>query len=233
MFKLYKKDELNFALVCILLYCLVTIPIRGNFGDDSFLMFMSLTLIAIFITIFVNKYKLFDKYGLSSFPKNPGKFLYFIPIWILTTGNLWKGFALSYSSFGQFWATLSMILIGYIEEIIFRGFLFKSMLSKYAVRKSIIVVSISFGMGHIVNLLAGQASVETVAQIVFAIAWGFMLTITFYKSKSLWPCIIAHSLVDAFSVYGLEATEMQWTYIIASIIISIFYCNYLLKIKEG
>ena len=35
MLKLYEKNEILFAVLWILLYCFVTIPIRGNFGDES------------------------------------------------------------------------------------------------------------------------------------------------------------------------------------------------------
>lgn len=36
---------------------------------------------------------------------------------------------------------------------------------------------LTFGIGHIVNFFSGQASFETVMQIIFAISWGFILTI--------------------------------------------------------
>lgn len=124
-----------------------------------------------------------------------------------------------------------MLLIGYVEEMIFRGFLLRALLPRDGARKSIVIVAVTFGIGHIVNMLAGQATVETMAQVIFAIAWGFMLTIIVYKSGSLLPCILAHSLVNATSKYGFEAPGSEWTYIIATIIIAALYCPYLLKIK--
>lgn len=230
MIKLYKKDEVTFAIICILIYCGLTIPIRGQFGDDSIFMLISLLIIATGLTIFIKKYKLEEKYGLKSFPKNPRKYLYFLPIWILTTGNLWGGIKLSNFGMSELFAILSMILIGYIEEIIFRGFLFKGMLPKDGVKTSIIVASVTFGIGHIVNLIAGQTDIETIAQIIFAISWGFMFTSTFYKSKSLIPCILSHSLVDAFSRFSCENPTANWIYIISTVIIAILYCTYLLKL---
>lgn len=148
---------------------------------------------------------------------------YFIPIWILTTGNLWGGFELSYTGLAQVWAVLSMVLVGYIEEIIFRGFLFQRILAKDGAAKAIVIVSVTFGIGHIVNLLAGQANLETLLQVVFAIAWGFLFTSIVYKSKSLLPCILAHGMVNAFSKFGQESVLSKWGYIFATILVAAIY----------
>ena len=232
MYQLYQKNEVNFAILWIVIYCLITTSIRGIYGDESFFMLVGLIFIAFSITFFINNYKLKEKYGLAKYPENSNRYLYFIPVWILVTGNLWGGLNLAYSGISQVWSTISMLLIGYIEEIIFRGFLFKAILEKDGVKKSIIIVAITFGIGHIVNLFAGQASLETLAQVFFAIAWGFIMVVIFYKSKSLIPCIIAHGLIDAFSKFGVEDSFSQWICIGATIIIAFFYCKYLLKLED-
>ena len=232
MYKLYQKNELNFALFWILIYCLLAVPILGKFGETSIVLFLFLVFFAFAISYFIKKYKLCKKYGLDHYPQNTKRFLYFIPVWILATGNLWGGFSLSYRGFAQVLAVLSMVLIAYIEEIIFRGFLFKALLAKEGEIKSIIIVGITFGLGHIVNLFSGQASLETLVQIIFSIAWGFILVTIFYKSKSLIPCIMAHGLINAFSKFGVENPTTKWIYIILTIVIAIFYCSYSLKIDK-
>ena len=65
MKKLYEKNEVLFAVCWIIVYCLLTIPIRGNLGDGSGLMTIALLAIAIGITAFVKKYHLEEKYGLK------------------------------------------------------------------------------------------------------------------------------------------------------------------------
>ncbi len=232
MYHLYQKSEVSFAVLWIVLYCVITIPIRGNFGDESIFMFIALALIATALTLFIKKYHLEEKYGLDGWPKNCARFLYFIPAWILVTGNIWGGIDFAYSGLAQVFAVLSMFLIGYIEEIIFRGFLFKGMLPKDGVKTSIIVVAITFGIGHIVNLFAGQANLETIAQVFFAIAWGFIMVCMFYTSQSLWPCIVMHGLIDALSKFLLDNPTLQWVYIVATIVVAIAYCTYLLKLPR-
>lgn len=227
MKKLYEKNELWFALLWIIVYCAVSIPIRGSLGDESIEMLVSLAVIAAGIFVFVKKYHLEEKYGLVKWQGKAGDYLFFIPMLILMTGNLWGGFAMSYSGMAQLFAVLSMLLIGFIEEMIFRGFLFRVLLKKDPVPVAIAISAVTFGIGHIVNLFAGQATAETVIQVFYAIAWGFIFTYVFYKSGSLWICIMVHGLVDAFSKFAAFRGNIEFVYVVTAIFTAILYCAYL------
>ena len=236
MLKLYKNREVLFAVLWIVAYCAITIPIRGNLGDSSVWMLVALAVLSAGITIFVKKNHLEEKYGLSGWTKNQKRLLYLIPMWVLVTGNLWGGFGLTYKGMNIVYAALSMLLIGFVEEMLFRGFLFKALLKKRGVKVAVIVSAVTFGIGHIVNLLAGQASIQTVLQVFFAIAWGFIFTMVFYKGKSLIPCIIAHGLVNALSLfahdYGDAFAISDWAYVGTTIVVAIVYCIYLRRLKD-
>ena len=106
------------------------------------------------------------------------------------------------------------------------------MLAKDKVTTAIIISAVTFGIGHIVNLFTGQASLETAVQIVFAISWGFILTMVCYKSGSIIPCIIAHSLIDALSLFGADSWLIDWIYIGATIVTAVFYCLYLNRLNQ-
>lgn len=232
MRKLYEKKEVLFAVLWIVVYCVVMAPIKGQFGYGSIWWLLAMIVFAAGITAFVRSNHLEEKYGLTGFPKDMKKYLFFIPMFVLATGNLWDGFSLSYKGAELIIATISMILVGFVEEMIFRGFLLKAMLGNGKTVPAIIVSAVTFGIGHIVNLFAGQASFETVMQIIFAISWGFILTMTFYRSGSLIPCIIAHAMIDAFSLYGADNELADWIYIGATIVVAIIYCTWLGKMRN-
>ncbi|MCR5728642.1 MAG: CPBP family intramembrane metalloprotease [Lachnospiraceae bacterium] len=232
MRKLYEKKEILFAVLWIVAYCVVLGTIRGNFGDESIYMLIALIVFTAGIIAFVNIYHLEEKYGLDRWPKNMKKYLFFIPMWILATGNIWDGFGPSYQGTSLVFAAISMILVGFVEEMIFRGFLFRAMLSKDKAAVAIIVSAVTFGIGHIVNLFTGQASFETVIQIIFAISWGFILTMVCYKGGSIIPCIIAHSMIDVLSLFGADNEIVDWIYIGTTIVVAIVYCTYLGKMKN-
>lgn len=233
MKKLYEKNEILFAVLWIVAYCALSIPVRGKLGDESPLMLAALAALALGSAWFIWKNGLREKYGLHAWPEKAARYWYFLPMIVLATGNLWGGVQLAYSGFAQVLAVLSMLLIGFVEEVLFRGFLFKALLKKDGEKAAIIVSAVTFGIGHIVNLLAGQGNLETVIQVLFAIAWGFLFTFAFYKSGSLWPCILVHGLVNAFSKFSRESMTMGWVYTGATIVLAVVYCLYLARLETA
>jgi len=114
----------------------------------------------------------------------------------------------------------------------YRGFLFK-MMAKDNIKSAIIVSSITFGIGHIVNLLNGADLVPTLMQICYAISIGYLFVIIFYKSKSLVPCIITHSLVNSLSIFNKDNEISLYIAPIFLIIVPLVYAVYINKtIKE-
>ena len=126
---------------------------------------------------------------------------------------------------------LSMVNIGFLEDIIFRGFLFK-MMAKDNLKSAIIVSSITFGLGHIVNLLNGADLVPTLMQICYAVALGYLFVIIFYKSKSLVPCIAAHIVIDVLSVFNVENSLSVYIIPVFLIVVSVGYAIYINKRVE-
>ena len=233
MRRLYEKKEILFAVLWIVAYCVILGTIRGNFGDESIYMLLALIAFTAGIATFVKTNHLEEKYGLAGWPKDMKRYLFFIPMWLLATGNIWGGFAPSYQGISLVYALLSMILVGFVEEMIFRGFLFRAMLSTDKAAQAIIVSAVTFGIGHIVNLLTGQAGFETVMQIIFAISWGFILTMVCYKSGSIIPCIAAHSVIDVLSLLGADNELIDWIYMGMTIVVAIVYCIYLSRLHSA
>ena len=99
-----------------------------------------------------------------------------------------------------------MFCVGFLEELIFRGLLFEAMREE-SERAATIVSAVTFGIGHIVNLLNGADILQTLLQIIYAVAAGLMFTAIFYKTKSLIPCIVTPSLLNMSSILCVEADE--------------------------
>lgn len=60
-------------------------------------------------------------YGLTKV-RNPKKYLFFIPLILIATVNLWNGININNRTNEIIFYILTMINVGFIEEIIFRGF---------------------------------------------------------------------------------------------------------------
>lgn len=227
MKKLYEKNELLFAILWIIAYCVISIPIRGELGDESPVMLAALAVIAAGLVAFIKRNGLEEKYGLTHWRGSAKEYLYFIPMLILMTGNLWGGVALAYDGMAQVFAVLSMLLVGLIEELIFRGLLFRALLKRDPVPVAITISAVTFGVGHLVNLLAGQGGLESLIQVFFAVAWGYLFTLVFYKSGSLWACIVVHGMVDVFSKFAAAGSSSEYVYVGATIVVAAAYCFYL------
>lgn len=233
MKKLYEKSEILFAILWIVLYTVGMGNLR-NLGDDSPYMMIGLIVLSALMLLFVWKNGLLEKYGLSAWARNNRAMLWFFPLWIIASMNLWGGVEASYPLPGQIFAVVSMALVGFAEELIFRGFLFKAMLKDGSVKSAVIVSAVTFGLGHIVNLFTGHELVETLVQVVFAVAFGFIVTLAFYKSGSLLPCILSHSLTDVFSKFarGDAPSLLNWAAHIVIVVLAVVYCVYLVRRVE-
>lgn len=235
MYRLYKKNEVKFSLVWIIAYVVllsVADNLSGSLGFEKIITAPVCIVFVLFIIGFIKKYNLSEQYGLCSFKGSQKNYLYFIPLGFITSVNLWNGVAINISAFEIVLFIISMLCVGFIEEIIFRGFLFKAM-SRDNIKSAVFVSSITFGMGHIVNLLNGRDLIPTLLQTCYAAAIGFMFTIIFYKGKSLWPCIIAHGILNSLAIFAVQRTQM-FSIITAIVLcaISLLYALWILKKAE-
>lgn len=239
MNKIYEKNELNFALIWIGIYVVslsVADSISGSVGTAKLVTAPVCIVLTLIIYLWIRKNDLKEKYGLCAFKADFKTYLYFIPLVLLSTTNLWYGVTLNLTPIESLLYVVSMLCVGFLEEVIFRGFLFKA-LCKSNIKTAIAISSITFGLGHIVNLLNGSEISETLLQVCYAIAIGFAFTIIFYKGKCLWPCIITHSVVNSLSAFANSEKAPAWHGIAGCIFICVVcyaYAVYILnRTKKG
>ena len=230
MKKLYEKNELLFAILWIVLYT-VTMGNLRPLGDDSPYPMIGLAIICLAAFLFVRSNGLMDKYGLARWEGCTRKMLWLIPLWLITTGNLWGGIKPDYPLPGLLYSIITMALVGFAEELIFRGFLFKAMINDGSAVTAVIVCAVSFGLGHILNLFIGQDFFDTITQVIGAVAIGFIYTMVFYKSGSLLPCILSHSLIDVTSkLTAGKGPVLDWVYFGLLFTVALAYCLYLRRL---
>ena len=234
MQNIYKKNELVFALIWIGVY-VIGISIADSLSEQFGILKVVTVPVALVLSLFlygwIRKNKLKQYYGLRQVASvDYRKYLYFLPLLILATANLWNGMVFEHAFLDTFLFIVCMLFIGFLEEIIFRGFLFKA-LSRKNVRSALLISSVTFGMGHIVNLLNGADFLPTLLQIGYATAIGFLFTVLFLKTKSLWPGILAHAVINATSLFAVEGNgSIQLISSLVMVVLSVGYALYLLRI---
>lgn len=236
MKKLYEKNELTFSIMWIVVYCVLQSlanPLNKVIGIEYAASAVFCILQTIVLFNFIRKNKLQERYGLCKSPVPASRFLYYVPLIILATGNLWNGAAVNYSLPETVCRIACMLCVGFLEEVIFRGFLFVS-IAKENVRSAIIISSVTFGVGHLINLFngSGMELVNNLCQICFAIAVGFLLVTIFYRGGSLLPCIIVHSAINTLGIFANDTDltmQMNLLHIFALILITVAYTLILTK----
>lgn len=227
MKKIFEKHESTICILLIVLYVVINSYCMQNFGIEDYRSTIINTVFSIIVIILIKSLNKMSYYGLTKVT-NWKDYLYFIPLVLIISTNLWTGININNSYSEILFHILTMLNIGFLEEIIFRGFLFK-MMEKNNVKSAIIVSSITFGIGHIVNLLNGADLVPTLLQICYAISLGYMFVIIFYKSKSLVPCIIAHFLINALSIFRMENEMLKYISAVFLIVVPAAYAIYIIK----
>ena len=230
MKKLYEKNELTFAIVWIVVYCVlqsVANPLNRLIGIEYSVSAAFCVLQTAILLTFILKNNLTKQYGLCSSPVPAWRFLFYLPLIVLASGNLWNGVAVNYTPAETACRIVCMLCVGFLEEVIFRGLLFRA-IAKDNVKSAIIISSVTFGIGHIINLFNGSGMnlVENLCQIVFAIAVGFLLVTIFYRGGSLLPCILVHSAINTLSTFANDANltaEMHLLHLGILIVITVAY----------
>ena len=229
--KLFNKHETLMCILLIILYVSINSFCMQNFGVEDYRSTIINTAFSAVLIILPVSLKKVQYYGLTKVA-NPGRFLYFLPLLLIVSVNVWSGININHAPKEIIFHILTMLNIGFIEEIIFRGFLFK-MMEKDNVKAAIAVSSITFGIGHIVNLFNGAELIPTLLQICYAMSIGYLFVVIFVKSKSIVPCIIAHSVNNSLSIFNDENTLSMYIAPIFLMIFPLVYAVYINKtVKE-
>ena len=231
MRKLYEKNTLTFALVWIGIY-VVLLSLAENLSDALTKNAVAAVLcaaITAFLFLWLGKNGLRKRFGLCRPVGGAGRYLYYLPLVVIASVNLWCGVTQKFPAGITALYAFRMLCVGFLEELIFRGFLYKA-LCRDGERKAAIISALTFGIGHIVNLLNGAELVPTLLQIAYAVAVGLLFVVLFCRSGSLAPCILTHGVLNALSVFSMEPDyRTQCIISLVLIALAVSYSVYLLR----
>ena len=236
MNRLYQKNEIWFAIAWIITYVVgssAAETMSDTIGVPKLVTVLFHVGLSLVVFFWMRRKDLLEKYGLCRSDVAAVKFLYYIPLIIMGSCNLWYGVKWNMPVLETLFYVISMICVGFLEEIIFRGFLFRAM-SRDSIKWAILVSSVTFGIGHILNLFNGSGMdvVSNLCQICNAIAFGFLFVIIFYRGKSLLPCIFTHSTINVLSAFTDESSLSAGREIIMALVLAVMavaYTGILLK----
>lgn len=100
---------------------------------------------------------------------------------------------------------VTCLLVGIMEETLFRGVIFLNMLDKWGnskkgLWKAIIVSALPFGLLHLINLAEATISVSgrwiVIFQVIYATTFGMFAAVLYLRCKNIWALILVHGFID-------------------------------------
>lgn len=198
---------LGYSLGAIALYCISASWAKGHYPIQNPVMTAVLLADAVIITAVLFFKRWISEAGLDTGKQTkPGFFsLSILTLLLMALPNLVFIFIAPASIAAEYgsaliFAIISMSLVGYLEEVIFRGMLFDS-IEKDSLKQAVIITSLTFGIGHLSNLFTGQNLSDTLLQIAYAVCVGYAFVVARIASGNIWMCVIVHALIDVLSLF--------------------------------
>lgn len=113
---------------------------------------------------------------------------------------------------------MQICVIAFTEEIIFRGFMLRILLSK-GFKVAVIISSILFALTHSLQLLGGQSLEQTFIQITYAFVVGMVLSLFVIHTQSIIIPVIFHGLNNSFQMTARYDGAAVYSYVIIAILI--------------
>lgn len=92
-------------------------------------------------------------------------------------------------------------LVGFAEEIVFRGVIGEIIYRKYAnsglgIWFAAIMTSVLFGGIHLVNISAGASVIGVIVQVVAVVAEGLLFTAVYFRTRNIYVAAFLHGFLD-------------------------------------
>ena len=232
MRKLQDTKPIWHALIWIAIY-MVAVNLGDNFGQQlgvPRLTSIVLIILSVVLVFYLRGGGRLAFYGVRSV--QPGTMpltLFYIPVFAIAFLQYAKGLASHLDLQALVFAILVVSAVGFIEELLFRGFLLQGLRTSGNLTRAIIISGVTFGLGHIVNLLRGYSLTDQALQLVAAVFIGIALAYCAVLTGSIMPGVLFHVL---FNLSGtITAHSVLWDSVTVGII-SIVMIPYILFLRK-
>ena len=207
MKKLYVKSEQTFALVFIAIYCVsqsLANPLSRAVGvEGSFHAVFSIALTAL-LFFFIKNNGLLERYGLCRSSVPARKYFWYLPLVLLAVGSLWNGAAMNFPLVDTVCYLCSMLCVGFLEEVLFRGLVFGNLRRKSAA-VGYLFSCLLFALLHEWQFAVVNRDITYFLLMLQYLVPGLVLAWVYDRTGTLWTSIGLHAAANALSAWTLVA----------------------------
>jgi membrane protease YdiL (CAAX protease family) len=194
-----------------------------------------LLVFAVLLLVYTQKRDLWTALGLVKVsPEDIKSSLYYMPLGVMVLANGAFLFDTAKPAREISMIIAFMVCIGFLEEFLFRGMLFRAVEGQSGTKRAVIISGLMFGFGHIVNLLNGYTGAKQIMQIVMACMIGLVLSVLFVRTKSIVPGMAFHFVFNCASALSRDAAPVLNNILVGIIIaVAAAYLAYLVKNRDA
>ena len=207
------KHTLLFSSILVLISSLITsIDVDGKHlsGCD----FALTRIIVILYLILIMKHYAFMRKKEFSLSKFPVTIIGGIPLMVIGAGStlMTNSGVITFQKLPMCSTTLkfvlNMLLIGIVEELLYRGVVFNCLLKKWETHKNyptlpIIVSALFFGLAHFVNVFTFSLP-NVFMQVINSTCSGVLFATLYWKFRNMLGIIVVHALTDFLALFAQE-----------------------------
>lgn len=203
------------ALIWIAIY-IVAVNIGDYVGEVISFPGMTgivLIMLSVVLLVYLRVGRRLEFYGVrAAKPRTLTLTLFYAPLFAIAFVQYFKGFTSGLDWQMVVSVALLVVAVGFIEELLFRGFLLQALRTRGGVTRAIIISGVTFGLGHLVNLLRGYSIIDQALQLVGAVVIGIALAYCVVLTGTILPGVVFHVLFNlsgaltAHSVLGDTVT---------------------------
>lgn len=231
MMSFREKQPVWFAVMWIVIYVLavnVGDALSAVVGVANIVTAPLLIVLSVALFLFVRHNGWLEHYGIR-LPSLSGTKIawYYAPLAIIIAVLVVLGANSALGVTGTALVVLLMLGVGFLEELLFRGLLFKAILQRSGLTRAVVISGVTFGIGHLVNLLRGYTGGEQVLQIVAGIALGIVLALLFAVTGSILPGALFHVLLNIGGTVTQRDLSGDATAVLVMLLLSVVYGTHL------
>lgn len=227
-----------FLICLVLLFTSIPFSMFINNSLVVFIIINSIRFLSIFYIFYYTKKENLHKLELNK-PKI--KHLIYLPLVIFCCSNIIEALITNTTKVNEInvlniiYGLISAILIAVIEELLFRGQLFKELKDQHGRLKGILLSSLFFGAIHLLNISSLNTILICLVQSVYTFALGIILCVLYEKTKNIIIPIIFHFLFNFINnTLSTSLFNIKWDiyFYLINIIIGLITLTYLVVIEK-
>jgi membrane protease YdiL (CAAX protease family) len=223
-----RRHPYLFVAILLIAFVAVDLPLQFIFST----VVLPYSILAFIAAAIVTRRHRWKAVGFTLSGANSRSLLLFAPVflmsvWYVTIAPTIIGYGtIAIPSLGTIFALAAVaLLVGFVEEIYFRGMMLQALKSK-GMWTATVVTALLFGPVHLENMFLGAAPLGVILQVGYATALGLSFSALVMVTGLIWPLVLAHALLDFFpsfnSAMTSSATVAPADYAMTALIIVVF-----------